>query len=44
VAPADVEEAFGDSELLSVEPAETSGMPGPLKRTSPQWYRLRARA
>ena len=44
VAQADIEEAFDGWELLSVEPADTSGMPGPLKRTSPQWYRLRARA
>jgi SAM-dependent methyltransferase len=44
VAQADIEQAFGGWELLSVEPADTSGMPGPLKRTSPKWYRLRAKA
>lgn len=41
VSRADVEVAFPAWELLSVEPADTSGMPGPLKRTAPQWYRLR---
>jgi SAM-dependent methyltransferase len=41
VARSDVEAAFSGWELLTVEPADTAGMPGPLKRTSPQWYRLR---
>ncbi|HET7800514.1 MAG TPA: methyltransferase domain-containing protein [Humibacillus xanthopallidus] len=41
VTRADIEAAFVGWQLLSVEPADTSGMPGPLKRTTPQWYRLR---
>ncbi|TQM57283.1 class I SAM-dependent methyltransferase [Humibacillus xanthopallidus] len=41
VSQADVEAAFPGWQLLSVEPADTSGMPGPLKRTTPHWYRLR---
>lgn len=44
VSRAEVEAAFPQWELLSVEPADTSGMPGPLKKTAPQWYRLRTRA
>jgi SAM-dependent methyltransferase len=43
VTRADVEAAFSGWDLLSVDPADTSGMPGPLKRTKPQWYRLRKR-
>lgn len=42
VSQADIEAAFPGWELLSVEAADTSGMPGPLKRTTPRWYRLRA--
>jgi len=41
VARPDIETAFGGWDLLSVEPADTSGMPGPLRKTAPQWYRLR---
>lgn len=41
---ADVEAAFTDWDLLSVEAADASGMPGPLKRTAPQWYRLSRQA
>lgn len=37
----DVEAAFPDWKLLSVEPAETAGLGWPMSRTSPQWYRLR---
>ncbi|HET8988594.1 MAG TPA: methyltransferase domain-containing protein [Humibacillus sp.] len=44
VAQLDIEAAFPGWELLSVEPADTAGMPGPLKRTAPQWYRLRNRS
>jgi SAM-dependent methyltransferase len=41
VTRADVEQAFSGWELISVEAADSSGMPGPLKKTAPQWYRLR---
>jgi hypothetical protein len=44
VGTSDIEEAFAGWELLSVEPADTAGMPGPLKKTAPQWYRLRKNA
>jgi SAM-dependent methyltransferase len=44
VNKADVEATFTGWELLSVEPADTTGMPGPMKRTAPQWYRLRGQA
>jgi hypothetical protein len=27
--------------MLSVEPADTTGLGWPLKETAPQWYRLR---
>ena len=37
---ADVEEAFQGWELVTVDPAETSGLGWPLNRTAPQWYRL----
>jgi SAM-dependent methyltransferase len=43
VERADVERAFTGWEIVSVEAADTSGMPGPLKRTAPQFYRLRLR-
>ena len=36
----DVEQAFPDWTVVSEEPADTTGMPGPLKRTAPQWFRL----
>lgn len=41
VSQADVESAFPDWELVSVDPAETAGLGWPLSKTSPQWYRLR---
>lgn len=41
VAVSEIEEAYADWELLSTEPADTSGMPGPMQRTAPSWYRLR---
>ncbi len=41
VGRADVEAAFGDWDVLSVEPADTAGLGWPLSTTSPQWYRLR---
>jgi hypothetical protein len=34
---ADVEATFTGWELLWVEPADTTGMSGPMKRTAPQW-------
>jgi SAM-dependent methyltransferase len=39
-----VEGTFPDWEILSVEAADTTGMPRPLQKTAPQWYRLRLRA
>lgn len=44
VSQADVEAAFPEWALLSVDPAETAGLGWPLSKTSPQWYRLRHRA
>ena len=41
VASEGIEAAFSGWELLSVEPADTSGMPKPLQKTAPHWYRLR---
>ena len=41
VSRADVEAAFPGWEMLSVEPADTTGLGWPLTRTAPQWYRLR---
>ena len=42
VAPSEVQRTFVGWDLLSTEPADTSGMPAPMKRTNPSWYRLRA--
>jgi SAM-dependent methyltransferase len=44
VSRADVEAAFPDWEMLSVDPAETRGLGWPLNKTAPQWYRLRREA
>ena len=44
VSRAEVEAAFPGWELLSVEPAQTTGLGWPLTRTAPQWYRLRRQA
>jgi SAM-dependent methyltransferase len=44
VSRADVEVAFPGWAMLSVEPAETTGLGWPLNRTAPQWYRLRRQA
>ncbi|MGH3241625.1 MAG: class I SAM-dependent methyltransferase [Spirillospora sp.] len=44
VSQAEVEEAFPQWELLTVEPAETAGLGWPMNTTKPQWYRLRPRA
>jgi SAM-dependent methyltransferase len=41
VSRTDVEHAFPEWELLSVEPADTAGLGWPMNRTAPQWYRLR---
>jgi SAM-dependent methyltransferase len=41
VSRAEVEAAFSGWEMLSVEPAETTGLGWPLNKTAPQWYRLR---
>lgn len=43
VTRADVEAAFTGWDLVSVDAADTIGMPKPLKKTQPQWYRLRKR-
>jgi hypothetical protein len=37
---ADIEQAFTDWHVVAAEPADTSGMPGPLKQTTPHWFRL----
>lgn len=44
VSRAEVEAAFPDWTMLSVEPADTAGLGWPLNRTAPQWYRLRRAA
>jgi SAM-dependent methyltransferase len=36
----DLERAFPGWRVLSEDPADTSGMPAPLRRTAPQWFRL----
>ena len=41
VSRTDVEHAFPEWELLSVEPADTAGLGWPMNRTALQWYRLR---
>ncbi len=38
---ADVERAFTGWAVVSVDAADTSGMPAPLRKTAPQWFRLR---
>ncbi len=43
VSQAEVEAAFSDWELLSVDAADTAGLGWPMNKTSPQWYRLRLR-
>lgn len=37
---ADIERAFTGWRVTTVEAADTSGMPGPLKKTAPRWFRL----
>ena len=44
VARADVEAAFLGWKMLSVEPADTTGLGWPQSKTSPQWYRFRRQA
>jgi len=44
VTRTDVETAFVGWEMLSVEPADTTGLGWPLNKTTPQWYRLRRQA
>jgi hypothetical protein len=41
VSQQEVEEAFPEWTLVSVEPAPTEGLGWPMNRTSPRWYRLR---
>ena len=41
VSQADVETAFPDWDLLTVDPADTAGLGWPMNKTAPQWYRLR---
>ncbi|TDD80485.1 class I SAM-dependent methyltransferase [Actinomadura rubrisoli] len=43
VSQAEVEEAFPEWEMLTVEPAETAGLGWPMNKTNPHWYRLRPR-
>lgn len=40
---ADIEAAYAAWQVIDVSAAETAGMPGPLKKAAPQWYRLRRR-
>ena len=40
---AEVERFLPEWTLIDHDLADASGMPGPLKKTSPQWYRLRRR-
>jgi hypothetical protein len=44
VSRAEVEAAFPGWEMLSVDPAPTTGLGWPLNKTAPQWYRLRQEA
>jgi len=41
VSRAEVETALAGWNMLSVEPAQTSGLGWPLTKTGPRWYRLR---
>lgn len=41
VTRAEVETAFPNWEMTTVEPADTRGLGWPMNRTRPQWYRLR---
>jgi hypothetical protein len=43
VSQAEVEEAFPDWDLISVDAAETAGLGWPMNRASPTWYRLHRR-
>lgn len=36
----DIEKALPEWTVIDHDLADTSGMPGPLKKTAPQWYRL----
>ncbi|WP_306233089.1 class I SAM-dependent methyltransferase [Agrococcus beijingensis] len=44
VSRGQVEEAFADWQLVSAEPAPTTGLGWPLDRTEPMWFRMRLRA
>ena len=44
VSRSEIEAAFPDWQMLSIEPAQTEGLGWPLTKTDPQWYRLRAPA
>jgi hypothetical protein len=44
VSQDEVGAAFPAWEMLSVEPADTTGLGWPLNKTAPQWYRLRREA
>ena len=41
VSQAQVEAAFPEWELLTVDDADTAGLGWPMNRTSPKWYRFR---
>lgn len=43
ISQQDVEETYGDWELVATEPADVSGMPKPLRKTAPRFYTLRLR-
>lgn len=38
-----IEAAFAGWGVIAEDAADVSGMPGPLKKTAPRWYRLRRR-
>jgi SAM-dependent methyltransferase len=44
VTQQEVEDAFPEWKMLTVEPADTAGLGWPMNRTAPQWYRLRRHA
>jgi SAM-dependent methyltransferase len=43
LSQADIEEAYGDWDVVSSEPADVRGMPRPLRKTAPTFYTLRLR-
>ena len=43
ISQRDLEETYGDWDLLATEPADVSGMPKPMRRTAPRFTILRLR-